>query len=289
MKFWVAAALVASAVSGHQASAYQLIQNGDFEATGGVGGYGQVIPSNGTNKTPAYSVNLPDWTSPVTSTNAGAPFVFVANPATLDTTGFPDSWDNGFRTLWGTNNGGNYAITAPPDAATSVLSMDGAYNSSPIYQVLSGLVVGDQYSLTLDWAATQWHENNGPTTDSVTVVLGNQAFTTPVYSLPSEGFSGWMVMTDTFTYSGGTDTVAYGGAGGQTYTTLANTLTILTTGAPTGVPPGVLISGVSLIGPDTPSSVPEPASWAMMLFGVAAVGVAALRRRRAAAAAANVA
>lgn len=199
------------------------------------------------------------------------PFVFVVNPATLDTTGFPDSWDNGMRTLWGSNNGGPNTITAPPSAATSVLSLDGSYHSSPIYQVLSGLVVGNTYNVSFDWAATQWREESGATTDSVTVSLGSQSFTTNVYDLPSHGFSAWMNFTDSFTYEGGTSTVAYGGADGLTYTTVANALTLFTTGTPNGLPPGVLISNVSL-------NVAEPATWAILLFGVGGLAVAARRR-----------
>ena len=61
-----------------------------------------------------------------------------------------------------------------------------------------------------------------------------------------------------------------------TPTATTQTLTFLSIGTPDGLPPMAALDGVSL-------TVPEPATWAMMLLGFGGMG-ATLRRRRAVAA-----
>ena len=55
-------------------------------------------------------------------------------------------------------------------------------------------------------------------------------------------------------------------------------LSFLSIGTPLGLPPAALLDGVSL------TTVPEPATWAMMIMGFFGLG-AVLRRRRVAVAA----
>ena len=75
----------------------------------------------------------------------------------------------------------------------------------------------------------------------------------------SQGFSGWLHAT--FNYKA---------------TSSQEILSFLSRGTPTGLPPIALLDGVSLY--DT-GATPEPATWAMMILGMAGIG-AALRRRR---------
>jgi len=79
---------------------------------------------------------------------------------------------------------------------------------------------------------------------------------TEVLSIASGGFSGWQTEKFTFTAS---DT--------------SEVLTFLSLGTPNGLPPMALIDNVSL-------TVPEPASWAMMILGFGAIGYAMRRRTR---------
>ena len=73
----------------------------------------------------------------------------------------------------------------------------------------------------------------------------------------TEGFSGWMQETMTFTA-----------------TSTSETLSSLAIGTPSGQPPFALLDGVTL------SDVPEPASWGLMVSGlVGLIGYMRWRRR----------
>ena len=74
-------------------------------------------------------------------------------------------------------------------------------------------------------------------------------------NVPNEGLVGWMEQTMIFTASATSETLAF-----------------LAVGGPTGDPPMALLDGVSLV------KVPEPASIAILSFGIA--GLAFSRRRR---------
>jgi hypothetical protein len=291
-------------------AATNLVVDGNFtETTNGAGntsGLGEFIPSGGTNKDPALSVTaITGWNAPISGSNQDAPFLFVVNTATLDTTGFKDSWDKANRQLWGSANGGLDKITASPDGS-NVLLMDADYNITPIYQELdtSDLTVGDKYTVSFYWAAGEWQQNTGATTEGIEVGLGGTVLQAAYInaqgvnriSTPSKGFSGWYQFSDTFTYEGDNTTLTYAkDEGGDTFTAMPNWLTIIAEGSPQGEPPTVLLSGVSLVkaaadtpvtpapGPTTPlpSPVPEPGGWAMMIVGVGALGLVARRRRAA--------
>ena len=103
----------------------------------------------------------------------------------------------------------------------------------------------------------------GPLSIDWQVSLGAETFTTPVANYAAHGFTGWMTQTFSFTA-----------------TSTSETLSFLAQGAPDGLPPTALLTGVSL-------SVPEPASWSLVMLGVAGLGVFARKRRRAAVATAR--
>ena len=283
-----------------------LVTNPNFVGTGGVGGYGEFFPdqSVSANKKPAYAVDIAGWNAPQTNAiNQNAPFLFSVDPTTIDTTGFYDSWDQGTRTLWGKANGGaeigSGIAAGPPNGATSALLLDADYNITPIYQVIdpSKLTVGDKYTISFDYAIDQWAQNSGPTTEGIEIGLGGRVVqvasinpTTGVngFSLASHTFEGWTPFSATFTYTGNPTTMTYGlDYGGETFTAAANWLTFIGEGSPQGLPPTILLTGVSLTQApsDTPDyinpGVPEPATWALMMIGIGGLGAIARRRRAA--------
>jgi hypothetical protein len=197
---------------------------------------------------------------------AGYNFVFLPN--TADTTGVTAQ---GTVTLWGPTNGGTNAASLPlcaPQAGACTASSgnyvgaDGAYEVSAITQTVTNLHVGEKVAVSFAWAGAQQSGFTGPTTDEWTVGLGtaspsNPSQTTSLLSLPTNGASGWMNQTFTF--------IA---------TSSSEVLSFLATGTPSGQPPFALLASVSV------TNVPEPASWALMLTGVAGL-IGITRRRRA--------
>ncbi|WP_293898736.1 PEPxxWA-CTERM sorting domain-containing protein [Phenylobacterium sp.] len=145
-------------------------------------------------------------------------------------------------------NGGNF------------VALDGDTDySGQVTQTIGGLTIGKSYDLTFDWAAGQLRNRAGDTTEKLAVTFGGQTFETETLAVPSGQFSGWKKGHFSF--------IA---------TSASQALTFLSKGTPNGQPPIAALDGVSLTG-----SVPEPATWAMMLLGLGGAG-AMLRRRRAA-------
>ncbi len=129
----------------------------------------------------------------------------------------------------------------------------GGYNS-PFVQTINGLTPGQNYRLSFYWAATQLQNRRGPTTDYLTYSLGGDTRQTATVAVGDQGFVGWRKVYATFTATGSSETLQF-----------------LAFGTPNGLPPFVLLDGVSL-------AVPEPATWSLMILGFGLVGFAARRR-----------
>jgi hypothetical protein len=177
-------------------------------------------------------------------------FYYVAGTQTITSAAnqFGDSgahFYSSFDTL-SPNGGGNFVA----------LDGDSQYQGS-ISQQISGLTVGNTYTLSFDWAAAQLANRTGATTEQLAVTLGGVTQTTDIIKNPSEAFSGWKTVTMQFVATGADET-----------------LTFLSVGTPDGLPPIAALDNVSLTG-----GVPEPATWAMMLVGFGGLG-ALIRRRR---------
>jgi hypothetical protein len=132
------------------------------------------------------------------------------------------------------DNGGYVALDAAP-----------SLRGGGISQTLTGLTAGGSYAVSFYWAAAQQHGFNGATTEAVQVSFGTQTQTTTTFNLPSHGFSGWMSKTFAFTADGATDV-----------------LNFLSLGGPDGLPPFVLLDGVSV------NPTPEPGSLTLVLGGL---------------------
>ena len=141
---------------------------------------------------------------------------------------------------------GDFVGDAPP--------VYGPYNS-PIVQTLDNLTVGGRYKINFYWAATQLQNRQGPTTNRLDVSFGGSSFSTDTVAVPSQGFVGWMTGSHVFTADAASQVLSF-----------------VAHGTPAGLPPFLLLDGVSV------SAVPEPATWGLLLAGFGAIGVAARRR-----------
>ena len=169
-----------------------------------------------------------------------------------------------YMRLWGTNNGGVGVIpTSSPDGGNYVVldAADG-YRGTGISQVLTGLTVGQKYTVSFNWASGQQYGYNNPsdtpyTNDALQVTFGSQVQTTATEYNVNHGFTDWSKQTFTFTADATSDTL--------------NFLAMSTSG---GLPPMVLLDGVNV------AAVPEPASLALVGLGLTVAAVANRVRRR---------
>lgn len=233
------------------ANATNLVTNGGFETVAaGTPAQGFEV---GTNY--IYGQAVTGWTSAAGSaTNTNNAFNILFNSATA-TTVSPNTRYTASETQTlaldhyggASPNGGNF------------MALDGDTQANGAFsQMINGLTVGSTYRLNFYWAATQFQNRVGETTERLDVTFGGDSFSTTTLVNPTHGWQGWFGVTHDFTA-----------------TSTSQLLSFLSIGTPNGLPPVALLDGVSL------TAVPEPATWAMMLAGFGALGVA-VRRRRAA-------
>jgi hypothetical protein len=136
-----------------------------------------------------------------------------------------------------------------------------------IQQTVSGLTVGDTYTLTFDWAGAQQTGFAGNTTEKWQVTFGLQTQSTATNSLNSNSFNGWNSA----------------GAGNMTFTATSSSqlLTFLAVGSPSGEPPWLLLNNLDLEdATNITPTVPEPGTFALLGLGVLACIPAARRLRK---------
>ena len=244
IKSLIAAAVLAVAGAGSAQAATELVVNGGFE-TWGLGANSdefstQYGPGNG---------QLQGWTT------TGLAFVLVPGDSTA-------VGRYGGFSFWGPANGTTNGLTTSSQGGNYIASDSDRGFGAPVSQTLNGLVVGQTYNVSFEWAAAQQFNFFGPTFESWEVYLtdSNNAqivnFQTETVNNPQAGFQPWRGERFSF--------VA---------TEASHVLTFFANGGPGGEPPFALLDNVSVT-----AAVPEPASWAMLVAGFALVGAAARRR-----------
>lgn len=228
--------LVVSAGAVSRAAPINLIQNGNFAAS-----------SYATNNEFGSSFGGQGVTSWIG--NHGYDLWFVAANAGV-------SANTEYNSGYGTGSEMLYAYNGGTLAPANFVVLDGDPSlASTIAQTVSGLIIGERYNLSFYWAGGQLQSRSGATTEKVQVTFGAQSLTTSVVNNASGGFTGWMLQNFQFTASAA-----------------SQTLTFLSIGTPSGMPPMVALAAVSL------TDAPEPASAALLLGGLVLAGV--IRRRR---------
>jgi hypothetical protein len=252
-KALIASAATAALLCAGAASAANLVTNGSFTTNGGNGQLGLTPIPPGTT--------VAGWSVPSANTFNSYTFVFNAggggsSGTTADNGGANGQYGN--VQLWGPGNGGGAnGLTLSPDGG-AFLASDGPFQPGAITQKITGLVTGQQYNLFFDYAAAQQAGFDGPTTSGWNVSIGGTPIDSVSKSILDKGFSGWFGSQVAFTASGPSEVLSF-----------------MATGLPSSsVPPFALLDGVSI----TP--VPEPATWALMLVGVGALGAGLRMRRR---------
>lgn len=240
----IAASLAVTAAPAHALT--NLVQNGSFELTTLTqnsqfgAGFGTQGVTNWVGGNGAPATDLQFWFDGGTQTTVNA----------LNQFGDPKAFFYpSFNSL--SADGGDF-VALDGDQGDGI--HPGAQGA--VSQDISGLQVGKTYTLTFDWAAAELRNRTGPISEQLQVSFGSQTFLTSILNVPSMGFSGWQNgVTLHFTPTATTQTLKF-----------------LSIGTPHGLPPIAVLDGVSL-------TVPEPATWAMLLIGFGGIG-AMIRRRR---------
>jgi hypothetical protein len=244
--FVVAALALAMVASGRAHAGGNLVTNGEFTSYSGPAA--QLDVADGTT--------VSGWSSGITSANIQG-LNFLYTPGSADTTGSLYPYYSKQVYLWGSNNGGANVLTAPPTGG-NFIAMDGdGPSAGALSQSISGLTVGQSYTLSFDWAGAQFTDGTGATTEQYQVSLGSDTQYTSIVDNASQGFTGWMGATMTFTATNSTEALSF-----------------FALGTPAGIPPTALLSDVSLT-----AVVPEPSSLVLVSIGTLGLLVIGLRRR----------
>ncbi|MGA9598699.1 MAG: hypothetical protein WBS22_00270 [Methylocystis sp.] len=252
---WFATAAAATLAFCGSAHADNLVTNGDFTSL-----------SNGPGQISHGITSATEWST------TGYNFVFHDGNV-----GGPDQYSGTLQLWTGAPSGGNGGASSwnglTASGTGNFLAMDGDYNTAAVKQTITGLTVGDTYTLSFNYAFAQQYGFDQDTQQQLKVTLGNDInevltgsptqacnggthpLTGNCYYLPQHGFSGWFTESDTFTASATSEVLSFLAAGNKQ------------------VPPFALVSDVSL--PGAPG--PGPATGAAAVLGVLALAYA--RRR----------
>jgi hypothetical protein len=255
-KSLVASLLLSVAASGtaFAQSSANLVTNGSFEQS--------PFGANSQFGSAGYG-NLNGWS--VNSLNGSTPFDLWFQAGTSTTVGATSQYGSQYQDLVP-----SFSDTAAD--GNDFVSLDGDPHATGVLsQAVSGLKLGDTYTLSFSWAATQMQTGTATAYNiALAYNLGGSALTsstggqtTGTINLAHGASTNWMTVTTTF--------IA---------TSTQEVLSFLSYGGPVGGPPIALLDNVSLYDTSgTPATVPEPASLTL-LGGAALIGFIARRRSR---------
>jgi len=231
-------------------AATNLVMNGSFENNSGPG----IVFGN----TSGYYIgtDVPDWYFVKPSTNT--PFAGVDNyaHAITNTSQAPQ--------LWGASPGyqnGN-GFSSSPDGGYFWFS-DGDVNYRVgLKQDITGLIVGEKYDLSFDYAYTQEVFRNEATWQVWEVFFGSDNYNTGWTNVPGAGFSGWHTSARTFTATAATQTLHFMAHGSN------------------GLPPFLLLDGVKLMAQNEPPTPPSAVPGPLPLLGLGASFAWSARMRK---------
>jgi len=241
---------------------YEFIRNGGFEQTS----EGQRFSDNGAG-TLYQRTNAVDWTYTLgkNSNDWGGAFGMLLTPEKVGPGAYASGYDHTLLGIWSPDNGVDNGFVLSPQGG-NFIALDGPYYTGYLKQEITGLVVGQTYNLSFDWAAAQFNNTRGATTQSYTFGFIDQKLSgaTRTISNPDQGFSGWESFNFSFVATATNDVLYF-----------------MARGAPGGAPPATLLDNVSLKGAYPVAAVPEPGTWAMMIMGFGFVGWTMRRRKQA--------
>jgi len=246
-----------------QAAKAELVKNGGFSANSINGSFVSSF-LNGTQ-----NVTIDDWA--VTTS-----YSFIVSDGAVVTSNLNES-NNGPDPVFGTPIAGKDNVfplglytsgqsVSSPTGSGWFIATDGAYGAdAKISQTISGFDVGKDYELSFYYAGGQQQGFTGDAVSSVKVSLGGNFFSDPApVNLPSQTpVTPWQQYTTTFTAS-----------------SPSQVLEFIADGAPSGQPPFLLLTGVSIVESAPPLPVPGPLP--ALGAGVALAWSRNLRRRIAA-------
>jgi hypothetical protein len=246
--------IVCSAVASLVPANASILTNGDFSVHSS--GFGQLTVSS-------YAVT--GWTGGGKEGNFGStttPPVFLFAGLATGTNGLSNGV-SGDAFMGTVDFFGGSALSSPSGGTVIAADGDPAWAGS-LSQTVNGLTTGDTYELNFDWAGAQQQGFAGNTTEKWQVSFGSNTLSTSTVSTPSQTFAGWQTGTLDFTA-----------------TSASELLKFLAVGSPSGEPPWLLLSNVSMTD-TTASAAPEPASIALVLGGAGLIiGLGRRLRKRA--------
>ncbi len=254
----------AIALAASPVSAVELIVNGSFNSVTASNTTHAKILADGTANLANDATYITGWTvrdhsfGPTTGHTAQ---VWYYPTGAADVRRTDGGWIAGWA-IYGPANGHANGFGPSPDGGAMVEIDGGGDYRASLDQTLTGLTIGQTYTVSFNWAGAQQSCCTGTTNEQLMVGFGGSTQSTLVWNNPSGGFSGWF--TENFSF------VADG---------TSQLLSFMAVGTPYGMPPVIVLDGVSVQAAVTEGAVPEAATWAMMIVGFGFVGAAARRRR----------
>ena len=182
------------------AAAVNLVSNGGFEMTSVAGG-GQL----------GYNITASDWST----LGPGHSYFMLFPSGSADTTGVTSTYGN--LKLWGPGDGSANGLPASSPDGGNFVGSDPDFLNTALTQTVTGLTVGDKYTLSFYWAAAQQYDRSGPVSAGWDVSLGGVTQSTGDAAIASHGFSGWALETFSYTATSTTEVLSFlaTGSGGR--------------------------------------------------------------------------